>query len=85
MEAALASVRGDIDQLKTALSTDLANVSAAQVAASETIASALGAADATNTELFQSIDQLLRQQQERDQVIIEALEAIATSGPRPSE
>lgn len=85
MSAALASLRGDIEQLKTVLSTDLANYQAAQEAASETIASALGAADATNTALLQSIDQLLRQQQERDRAIIEALEAIASFGPRPSE
>lgn len=85
MSAALASLRGDIDQLRTVLSSDLANSQAAQEAASETIASALGAADATNTALFQSIGQLLRQQQERDQAIIEVLEAIATTGSRPSE
>lgn len=85
MSAALASLRGDIEQLRTVLSTDLANSQAAQDAASETIAIALGAADARNTALLQSIDQLLRQQQERDQAIIEALEAIATTGPRPSE
>ena len=86
MSAALASLRGDIDQLRTVLSTDLANAQAAQEAATESIVKALGATDATkNTALLQSIDQLLRQQQERDQAIIGALEALATSGPRPSE
>lgn len=85
MSAALTSLRGDIDQLRTVLSTDLANFQAAQDAASETIANALGTADATNTALLQRIDQLLRQQQERDQAIIEALEALAMTGPRPSE
>lgn len=86
MSAALASLRGDIDQLRTVLSTDLANAQAAQEAATESIVKALGATDATkNTALLQSIDQLLRQQQERDQAIIGALEALAASGPRPSE
>lgn len=51
-EAALATISGEIDNLRIALSSELANSKAVQETATETIARALDAAAVTNTDLL---------------------------------
>ncbi|MFN3273054.1 MAG: hypothetical protein ACK41U_00110 [Paracoccus sp. (in: a-proteobacteria)] len=85
MDTALASVLGDINRLRISLTEDLSNARTVQEVASETVADAIGATVDTNTALLHRIDQLLRQQQERDQAILDALEALAATAGFPSE
>lgn len=77
MEAALASVRGEIDELQTALGADLASFQAAQAVTSAAVADSVNSTGETNTALLQRIDLLLQEQRVRDQALIEAFEAIS--------
>lgn len=85
MEAALASVRGEIDELQTALGEDLASFQAAQAGTAAAVADSVNSTGETNTALLERIDQLLRQQQEVDQAIIEALKALSETAQNPVE
>ncbi|MDF1871998.1 hypothetical protein [Vannielia sp.] len=84
MDAALESIRGEIDELQTALGNDLGTSQAAIESVSAAVADAVQATGETNAALLATIEQLLRQQQARDQAIIEALEGIvATPSSQP--
>jgi hypothetical protein len=85
MDAALASVRGEIDELQTALGADLASFQAAQVDTASAVADSVNSTGETNTALLQKIDLLLQQQRVRDEAIIEALEAISETARNPAE
>lgn len=85
MDAALASVRGEIDELQTALGTDLASFQAAQADTAAAVADSVNSTGETNTALLQRIDLLLQQQRVRDEAIIEALGAISETARNPAE
>ncbi|WP_224501804.1 hypothetical protein [Celeribacter litoreus] len=85
MDAALASVRSEIDELQTELSSDLASLQAVSTEAAAAVAKSVDATGETNTELLQSLEFLLQQQAVRDEAIIEALGAIAEIVRSPSE
>ena len=83
MDAALTSVRGEINELQNALGAELATFQAAQAATAAAIGESLASTGKTNSVLLQKIDMLLQQQRVRDQAIIEALDAISeTARPR---
>ncbi len=73
MDTALASVRGEIDDLQAALVADLASLQAAQADAAAVIADSVNSTGGTSAALLQRIDLLLQQQSERDEAIIKAL------------
>ncbi|WP_395541110.1 hypothetical protein [Neotabrizicola sp. sgz301269] len=77
MDAALASIRGEIDELQTALGSDLGSSQAALQSVSVAVVDAVQSSGDTSSTLLQSIEQLLRLQQARDQAILEALKGIA--------
>lgn len=81
MDAALASVLNEIKYLQAGLGTDLASFQAAQAATAAAVVDSVNSTGETNTALLQRIGELLQQQQERDQAILEALEAITTTRP----
>ncbi|MCU0904492.1 MAG: hypothetical protein MUE83_11530 [Tabrizicola sp.] len=85
MDAALATIRGEIDELQTALGNDLGSSQAAIESVSAAVAEAVQSTGDTNSALLQTIEQLLRQQRERDQSILEALEGIAATAIQPTE
>lgn len=85
MDAALASVRGEIDELQTALGADLASFQAAQADTAAAIADSVNSTGESNTALLQRIDLLLQQQRVRDEAIIEALGAISETAQNPAE
>lgn len=85
MDAALASVRGEIDELQTALGADLASVQAAQVDTAGTVADSVNSTGETNKALLQRIDTLLEQQRVRDEAIIEALREISEAARNPAQ
>lgn len=77
MDAALISVRGEIDELQSSLGDDLARFQAAQADTAAAITDSINSTVETNTALLQKIDLLLQQQRLRDEAIIEALGAIS--------
>ncbi|RID89638.1 hypothetical protein D2N39_22175 [Gemmobacter lutimaris] len=79
MDAALTTIRGEIDELQTALGNDVGSSQAAIESVSATVAEAVKSTGDTNSALLQTIEQLLRQQRARDQAILEALERIAAT------
>jgi hypothetical protein len=81
MDAALASVRGEINELQTALVIDLTSLQSAQTAATAAVADSVNSTGETNTAILQRIDLLLQQQQ----VLIEALEAMSETVRNPAE
>lgn len=85
MDAALTSVRGEIDELQTALGADLARFQAAQVDTAAAVADSVTSTSETNTALLQRIDLLLQQQRVRDEAIIDALGAISEMAQNPAE
>ncbi|MEN8833494.1 MAG: hypothetical protein ABF285_04745 [Pacificibacter sp.] len=85
MDAALASVRGEIDELQTALGADLTSYQAAQAETAAAVADSVNSTGETNTALLQRIDQLLQQQKLQNEAIIEALGAILETARNPAE
>ena len=85
MDAAIASVRGEIDELQTALGTDLSGFQAEQADTAAAVAHSVNSTGETNTELLQRIDLLLQQQRVRDEAIIDALGAIAEKAQNPAQ
>ncbi|WP_158968548.1 hypothetical protein [Chachezhania sediminis] len=85
MDRALASVRGEIDELQTAIVGDFGASQTALERMSADVTGAVQTIGDTNTDLLRAIEQLLRQQQERDRSILEALEAIVPPPPPQTE
>jgi hypothetical protein len=85
MDAALASIRVEIDELQNALGTDLASFQAAQSDTAAAVANSVNSTGETNTALLQRIDLLLQQRGLRDEAIIKALEAISETTRNPAE
>ncbi len=85
MDAALASIRGEIDELQTALGANLASFQAAQADTAAAIADSVNSTGENNAALLQRIDLLLQQQRVRDEAIIEALGAISETAQNPTE
>lgn len=85
MDAALATIRGEIDELQTALGNDLGSSQTALESVSAAVTEAVQSTGETNSALLQAIEQLLRQQRERDQAILEALEGIAATATQQPE
>lgn len=85
MDAALTSVRGEIDELQTALGADLASFQAAQADTAAAVADSVNSTGETNTALLQRIDLLLQQQRIRDEALIEALGAISETAQNSAE
>lgn len=85
MDVALTTIRGEIDELQTALGNDLGSSQTAIESVSAAIAEAVQSTGDTNSALLQTIEQLLRQQRERDQAILEALEGIAATAAQQPE
>jgi hypothetical protein len=85
MDAALASVLGEINVLQTALGADLASLQSTQATTAAAVADSVNSTSETNTALLQRIDLLLQQQRARDQAIVEALEAISETARNPTE
>lgn len=85
MDAALASVRGEIDELQTALGADLARFQTTQVDTAVAVADSVKSTGATNKVLIQRIDLLLQQQMVRGEAIIEALGAISETARNPAD
>jgi hypothetical protein len=77
MNAALASVRGEIDELQAALGADLTRFQVAQEETAAAVADSVNSTGEANTALMQRIDLLLQQQRIRDEALIEALGAIS--------
>jgi hypothetical protein len=85
MDAALTSIRGEIDELQTALGANLASFQAAQADTAAAIADSVNSMGENNAALLQRIDLLLQQQRVRDEAIIEALGAISETAQNPTE
>lgn len=79
MDAALTTIRGEIDELQTALENDLGSSQSAIEDVSAAMAEAVQSTGDTSSALLLTIEQLLRQQREQDQAILETLERIATT------
>lgn len=85
MDAALDSVRGEIDDLQAALGADLADYQEAQAVAATAVAVSVDSTIETNTVLLKRIDLLLKQQRARDEALIEALGAISEAAHNSAE
>lgn len=85
MDAALASLRGEIDELQTALGAELASLRAAQANNVTFIAGSINSAGEANAALLQKIDLLLQQQMALDSAMIEALEALSDTARNSTE
>jgi len=85
MDDALTTIRGEIDDLQTALGNGLDGSQTALESVTTALAEAIQSTGDTNAALLQTIEQLLRQQRERDQAILDALEGIAATATQPPE
>lgn len=85
MDAALTTLRGEIDELQAALESELDSSQAAIESVANAVAEAIQLTGDTNFALLQTIEQLLRQQRERDQAILKALERTRATMTQASE
>jgi hypothetical protein len=85
INAALASIHGETDELQTALGANLASFQAAQADTAAAIEDSVNSTGEISAALLQRIDLLLQQQRLRDEAIIEALGAISATAQNPAK